>query len=127
MGIVVKSLLGGVKDMIMKPNGTVFINPFITSILIVGFILFLLFLFSEDDNLMLKVGVWGGIFTTIVLFYHNKAIKTEIENKNEFTEPISTGDEGIALQKLIPEVKVGGIHGSNGGIPLLPKLSCVNH
>ena len=119
MPIMMSSIIDGAKDMIMKPSGTFLMNPFITAILIVGFILVLLFIFSESDNLMLKVGVWGGIFTTIVLFYHNKAIKSEIEN-NYNNETIERSDN-LELATITPTVS-GGSRNINGSAPPLPKL-----
>ena len=122
MPLELKSVINNLVDMVSKPSGNILINPFITSILIVSFILFLLFLFGESDSMMLKVGVWGGIFTTIVLFYHSKAIKTEIENKNNYNnETIEGGD--IDLAAISPTVS-GGSRGGNKP-PLLPSLrSC---
>lgn len=120
MPIIMSSLIGGAKDIIMKPSGTFLMNPFITAILIVGFILVLLFIFSESDNLMLKVGVWGGIFTTIVLFYHNKAIKSEIESKNNYNNETIEGDN-LDLATITPTVS-GGSRNNNGSAPTLPKL-----
>jgi len=117
MPIMMSSIIDGAKDMIMKPSGTFLMNPFITAILIVGFILVLLFIFSESDNLMLKVGVWGGIFTTIVLFYHNKAIKSEFEN-NYNNETIEGGDN-LNLATITPTVSGGS---RSRTAPELPKL-----
>lgn len=117
MPIVMSSIIDGAKDMIMKPSGTFLMNPFITAILIVGFILVLLFIFSESDNLMLKVGVWGGIFTTIVLFYHNKAIKSEIESKNNYNNETIEGSDALNLSTITPNVS-----GGNNSAPPLPKL-----
>ena len=118
MPIMMSSIIDGAKDMIMKPSGTFLMNPFITAILIVGFILVLLFIFSESDNLMLKVGVWGGIFTTIVLFYHNKAIKSEIESKNNYNNETIEGDN-LELATITPIVSGGS---RSRTAPELPKL-----
>ena len=123
MPLEVKSIFSNIMDMVSKPSGNVLINPFITSILIVSFILFLLFLFGESDNLIFRVGIWGGIFTTVILFYHNKALKADIESKLHNNDDLVNAND-ININTITPALRGGG---NESDVPKLPNLRTLNH